>query len=479
MPKNASLCTHVCCIRNINHVDTGSKRPVSWLKAVPTADQLCLFSVHQCSIECSVVLYRSSPRFGQGGADGCITEWKVSGKKIARVRVTRIGEQDVPTIRAFDIHPTAPERRVIVGTAQCDRFEVSDGSSRLLIDGHMAPLFGCCAHPTDPNVFVTACESSRCFIFDAQRKFVSRTVGLPGLCRSVAISPDGQQLAVGLKDGQLCVMWFESLERVARTHLMKEAIDALKFSPDGQFLAVGSHDNYIDIYETRSYKRLSRCTGHSSYITHLDWSADSKLIRSTCGAYELLYWSMPKSVRVTAEQRDTVWATNTCVLGFSVMGIWPDYSDGTDVNAVDTDKQNSVVVTADDYGQVKLFNFPCVVDDAPHKLYKGHSSHVMCVRFLAGASRVKSVGGPDRAELPWRATNIRQPAAALPKPEVHARAVRDKTSAAKQAQIRIYRGDENKENRHLPKLASKGQPAGNPGCLGPQGGGGTRPGWWG
>ena len=28
---------------------------------------------------------------------------------------------------------------------------------------------------------------------------------------------------------------------------------------------------------------------HSSYITHLDFSADSRFLQSNCGAYELLF----------------------------------------------------------------------------------------------------------------------------------------------------------------------------------------------
>lgn len=39
-----------------------------------------------------------------------------------------------------------------------------------------------------------------------------------------------------------------------------------------------------------SYARLARCSGHSSYITHLDWSLDGAILQSTCGAYELLYF---------------------------------------------------------------------------------------------------------------------------------------------------------------------------------------------
>lgn len=31
---------------------------------------------------------------------------------------------------------------------------------------------------------------------------------------------------------------------------------------------------------------------HSSYITHLDFSADGNYLHSNCGAYELLYWDV-------------------------------------------------------------------------------------------------------------------------------------------------------------------------------------------
>ena len=81
------------------------------------------------------------------------------------------------------------------------------------------------------------------------------------------------------------------------------------------------------------------------------------------------------------------------------MGVWEDGSDRTDINAVaraksgqdtfDADK-NSVVeaercaggleragylVTADDFGKVKLFNYPCVYNDAPYREYKGEFYH--------------------------------------------------------------------------------------------------------
>lgn len=54
------------------------------------------------------------------------------------------------------------------------------------------------------------------------------------------------------------------------------------------------------------------------------------------------------------------WATWTCVLGPEVNGIWPKYSDINDINSVDANFNNQVLVTADDYGLVKLLRYPCI-----------------------------------------------------------------------------------------------------------------------
>ena len=62
---------------------------------------------------------------------------------------------------------------------------------------------------------------------------------------------------------------------------------------DGAYLAVGSHDNFIYLFtvseEGKQYKKHGRLSGHSSYITHFDWSKDSQYLQSNSGDYEILY----------------------------------------------------------------------------------------------------------------------------------------------------------------------------------------------
>ena len=136
--------------------------------------------------------------------------------------------------------------------------------------------------------------------------------------------------------------------------------------------------------------------------------------------------------------RDERWDTQTCTLGFTVMGIWPKSkpgeraADGTDINACDRGpvpgrdalgrrNKGELLVTVDDNGKVKLFNYPCVVKHAPYRRmdwrdrpglarkpaglcvgYVGHSSHVVNVRFANDGANVISVGGFDRAVFQWK-----------------------------------------------------------------------------
>lgn len=44
---------------------------------------------------------------------------------------------------------------------------------------------------------------------------------------------------------------------------------------------------------------------------------------------------------------------------FFLSGIWPDGADGTDINAVCRSHDGSLLTSADDFGKVHLFSFPC------------------------------------------------------------------------------------------------------------------------
>lgn len=73
-----------------------------------------------------------------------------------------------------------------------------------------------------------------------------------------------------------------------------------------------------------------------------------------------LLFSGGKEVTSKEEIKGVHWASWTCVSGLEVNGIWPKYSDISDINSVDGNYVGQVLVTADDYGVVKLFRYPCL-----------------------------------------------------------------------------------------------------------------------
>lgn len=58
------------------------------------------------------------------------------------------------------------------------------------------------------------------------------------------------------------------------------------------------------------------------------------------------------------EAKGIHWMTWTSVVGPEVNGIWPKYSNVSNVNSVDANYSSAVLVTGDDLGLVKLFRFP-------------------------------------------------------------------------------------------------------------------------
>jgi hypothetical protein len=88
------------------------------------------------------------------------------------------------------------------------------------------------------------------------------------------------------------------------------------------------------------------------------------------------------------------------VLGWPVQGIFQGV-DGTDINSCCRSNSEKVIATADDFGQVNLFKYPCYVEKAQCKSYMAHSSHVTKVKFFFDDSMVVSTGGGDKTIFVW------------------------------------------------------------------------------
>lgn len=202
----------------------------------------------------------------------------------------------------------------------------------------------------------------------------------------------------------------------------------VKFSPNGRLLAAASHDKKLYCYtipDTPPGAEWAKCLEknalafakfdkHSSAILHVDFSLDGKFMQTDSQSGELLFIDVDKGRQETsatkmAEYNGIVdpeaplvqWASQTCCLGWPVVGIWPPGADGSDINSADRSVNGKFIATADDFGQVKIFNAPCVKEGAKFKTGDGHSSHVTNVRWTIKDGLV-SVGGNDKCAFIWQ-----------------------------------------------------------------------------
>ncbi|KAG8443603.1 hypothetical protein GDO86_008955 [Hymenochirus boettgeri] len=276
------------------------------------------------------------------------------------------------------------------------------------VQGHTDELWGLATHPFKDLLLTCAQDKQVCLWNSVDHSLEwTRLLDEPGHCAE--FHPSGTVVAIGTHSGRWFVLDAETRDLVSIHTDGNEQLSVMRYSVDGSLLAVGSHDNFIYLYNVsengRKYSRYGKCTGHSSYITHLDWSPDNQHIMSNSGDYEILYWDIPsgcKLIRNRSDCKDIDWATYTCVLGFQVFGVWPEGSDGTDINALVRSHARKVIAVADDFCKVHLFQYPCSKPKAPSHKYSAHSSHVTNVSFTHNDGHLISTGGKDMSIIQWR-----------------------------------------------------------------------------
>ncbi|XP_060804047.1 echinoderm microtubule-associated protein-like 2 isoform X3 [Amyelois transitella] len=272
--------------------------------------------------------------------------------------------------------------------------------------GHVDELWGLAAHPTLPQ-FATAGWDRLLQLWDSLSHSTVWSKDIDERAQCVSWSADGGVLAAGCLSGRWLVFDPHSRQLLASHQDGSEPIQTIQYSPDNSMVAIGSRDNFIYVYRVEDngarYTRIGKCLGHSSYITHLDWSEDSQYIRSNSGDYELLFWNATtcRQVASPSSLRDVRWRSNTCPITFTTIGVWPENADGTDINSCTRSHDGRLAATGDDFGKVKLYAYPVTQPKSLCHQYGGHSSHVTCVRFLTDDSRLVSTGGLDTSVMQW------------------------------------------------------------------------------
>ena len=323
---------------------------------------------------------------------------------------------------------------------------------QLLVSGcGKGEVWGLQCHPTLPVYFTSGDDGTiRCWSVENHRMvFLHQLEGEKS--RSVALRPTSSHLAVACNSGKVKIFSYrvegdqllewneisgaEALRPTARI------IEVIMYSFDGSILAVGSHDSNIYLYyaedtaEGLQHALAHTMTGHSGRLRSMDFGIileagetiqtrcaqgtqavagnpgkrkiekSDIILQSNCTSFELRFWTGDgKEVRSVSAVRNTTWTTFNCTLGWPVQGIWPPHNDGAVVNACcrsNSWKTVPVLATGDNYGRVRLFNYPATKPGAPDKCYRGHSKNIRNIDFSYNDAYCISTGGDDHSIFVW------------------------------------------------------------------------------
>lgn len=348
-------------------------------------------------------------RFISGGKDGFVHLWNQQFIKLWTLNL----KESTPVSFKPEIQALAwKDDRLLMGTKGSEIYEVNmlnPSEMYRWMQGHYqerAEAWALAFHPSSHKV-VTGGDDTTLRVWDFKCKQQIHVVTLSEKVRAVTYSPDGSQIAACTYDGRLHILSADLSVRIADVLVATEWSQCMAYSPDGLTIAVGSHDNTIYLLDTTTFSCRARCKKHHSFITAIDFSSDSKYLQSVSGDYEYLFWDVAtgKHITSTSDVRDVKWVTFTCMFGWPVQGIWPALADGTDINSVDRNNSNTLLVTGDDNRRVKLFRYPSIKEKSAFKEYKGHSEHIMQVRFSYDGQYVASIGGLDKTICQWEVKN--------------------------------------------------------------------------
>lgn len=108
------------------------------------------------------------------------------------------------------------------------------------------------------------------------------------------------------------------------------------------------------LYITTQTKTTTHIKTKKSNTREREKERNNRLTRQTSSGNA----GLCRQIVQTSQMRDVEWATSSCTLTFNTLGIWPEGADGTDVNTCTRANNDSVLVTGDDFGKVKVFSNP-------------------------------------------------------------------------------------------------------------------------
>lgn len=117
-----------------------------------------------------------------------------------------------------------------------------------------------------------------CEIWDPNTMKRLSTISIPNKkIKTIGLNPNGQQIALGLKDSSLIVWDIPSKKEVLNIKKHRHVISSVSYSVDGKWLLTSSWDHTARIWDSQTGEQIALLK-HNCFISDASFSADGKFV---------------------------------------------------------------------------------------------------------------------------------------------------------------------------------------------------------
>jgi len=133
-------------------------------------------------------------------------------------------------------------------------------------------------------------------------------LAVSSVVRSLAFSPDGEQIASGHGSGEIKIWDAATGKQLKTLDGHKNVVTSIAFSPDGKQIISGSDDKTIKLWDAMSGTEVATLQGHESWVMSVAFSPDGKQIASRGDDGRIVLWDAVAGQRMWSTEGLNFWA---------------------------------------------------------------------------------------------------------------------------------------------------------------------------